>query len=62
VLGYYVFVDPLRKFPGPFIAKFTGAVGGWHGWRGDFHLATRSWHQKYGQSIPKYAIKAFWNE
>jgi cytochrome P450 len=41
-------LDPLAKYPGPFIARFTDAYGGYHAAKKQLHLATHVGHLKYG--------------
>ena len=42
---------PLRKYPGPILAKLTDAYGGIHAIRQRFHLVTYDAHQKYGKVV-----------
>lgn len=41
-------LHPLRKFPGPFLAKFTDGYIGYQAARKRLHLATYDDHAKYG--------------
>lgn len=43
-----LFLHPLRKIPGPFIAKFTDLWHLYHAWRGQFELDNVALHKKYG--------------
>lgn len=40
--------DPLRKYPGPFVARFTSGYGAFYVWRQCLHLITPKLHEKYG--------------
>lgn len=48
VATYRYAFHPLRKYPGPFIAAFTDAYGGFHALKRQVHLITYQNHQKYG--------------
>ena len=48
VLIYRLTLDPLRKFQGPFIARFTDGYAGYHAIRRRLHLQTFSDLQTYG--------------
>ncbi|KAI0023770.1 cytochrome P450 [Xylariomycetidae sp. FL0641] len=46
--GYDTALHPLRKYPGPFIARFTDGYAGYHAIRKRGHRAMYDNHQKYG--------------
>ncbi|APA08633.1 hypothetical protein sscle_04g034030 [Sclerotinia sclerotiorum 1980 UF-70] len=48
ILIYYLAFDPLRRFPGPLIARFTDGYAGYHAIRRRLHLQTLSDLQRYG--------------
>lgn len=48
VAAYRFAFDPLRKYPGPWLAAFTDAYTGYHALRQHIHLVTYQNHQKYG--------------
>ncbi|KAI0805331.1 cytochrome P450 [Xylaria sp. FL0064] len=48
MLIYRVAFDPLRHFPGPFVARFTNAYAGYHAMRRRLHLQTFADLQRYG--------------
>lgn len=50
VLGRQLLLHPLRKYPGPFLAKFTDGYIGYHAMRKRLHLATYDGLIKYGKS------------
>ncbi|KXT13498.1 hypothetical protein AC579_8638 [Pseudocercospora musae] len=43
-----LYLHPLAKIPGPFLAKFTNARFLYHAWKGDLHLDHLRCHKKYG--------------
>ncbi|KAM0270038.1 hypothetical protein ACHAQH_009574 [Verticillium albo-atrum] len=43
--------SPLRRYPGPFIAKFTDLWRAYHTLCGDIHLVNLRAHQKYGPVV-----------
>ncbi|KAK8090644.1 cytochrome P450 [Apiospora phragmitis] len=45
---YQLASHPLRNYPGPFLAKFIDAYGGYHAVKKRLHLATYDGHRKYG--------------
>lgn len=50
-VGYIAFRvahDPLRKYPGPLIARFSSAYGAFYVWRQCLHLVAPKLHEKYG--------------
>lgn len=51
ILGYRVFLHPLRKYPGPFLARLTDEYGGYHGLTKRLHLKTYNNHLKYGKGV-----------
>ncbi|KAI1079204.1 cytochrome P450 [Whalleya microplaca] len=48
VLGYRLFLHPLRQYPGPFLAKLTDAYAGYYAATMDIHIKTRLDHLRYG--------------
>ncbi|KAI9146957.1 putative cytochrome p450 protein [Paramyrothecium foliicola] len=51
LFSYRLVFHPLRRYPGPFLAKLTDAYGGFHAVRKRFHLITYDAHQKFGKVI-----------
>ncbi|KAI0975841.1 cytochrome P450 [Xylaria arbuscula] len=51
VLSFRVSWHPLRKYPGPLIAKLTDAYGGFFAVRGSLHVETYKNHLKYGPVV-----------
>lgn len=49
-LGRQLLLHPLRKYPGPFLAKFTDGFMGYHALRKRLHLATYASLTKYGRA------------
>jgi cytochrome P450 len=47
-LGCRLAFHPLRRYRGPFIAKFTDGYGGFHAFKRQIHLATYRDFRKYG--------------
>lgn len=47
-LGRQILLHPLRKYPGPFLAKFTDGYLGYQAVRRRLHLATYDSHARYG--------------
>ncbi|CRK43927.1 hypothetical protein BN1723_005912 [Verticillium longisporum] len=45
------FQSPLRRYPGPFFAKFTNLWRVYHTLRGDIHLVNLRTHRKYGPVV-----------
>ncbi|KUI60571.1 Pisatin demethylase [Cytospora mali] len=43
--------SPLRKYPGPFLAKYTNLWRLYHTSRGNLHLVYQQLHEKYGHSV-----------
>jgi hypothetical protein len=52
VVGYNIFLHPLRKYPGPFLASVTDLYAGWHSMRLRLPQVTFSDHKKYGKYSP----------
>ncbi|KAI9150765.1 Cytochrome P450 monooxygenase AKT7 [Paramyrothecium foliicola] len=48
IVTYRLAFDPLRKFPGPFIARFSNIYGGLHAAQKQLHLTTYADLKKYG--------------
>lgn len=48
---YLAFFHPLAKYPGPFLAKFTYAYAGYHGYKGDVQIDHWRCHEKYGPIV-----------
>jgi hypothetical protein len=48
-LSFRVLLHPLRKYPGPFIARLSEAYGGFYALRGTLHLQAYKNHLKYGK-------------
>ncbi|GAP90740.1 putative cytochrome P450 family protein [Rosellinia necatrix] len=48
---YRVFLHPLAKYPGPFLAKITDAHQLYHAWKGDRHLEFWRMHERYGKTV-----------
>lgn len=49
--GYVAFqlsFDPLRKHPGPLVARFTSCYGALYVWRKCMHLVAAKLHDQYG--------------
>ncbi|KAI0421807.1 cytochrome P450 [Xylaria grammica] len=51
IVAYRAVFHPLAKYPGPFLAKFTGLYAAWHAWKGDIHLDMWRCHLKYGDRV-----------
>ncbi|KAK4443778.1 cytochrome P450 [Podospora aff. communis PSN243] len=50
LFGSYI-SSPLRKYPGPFLARFTNLWRLFHVTRGSFHLVIDELHKKYGPIV-----------
>ncbi|KAK2757100.1 hypothetical protein FQN54_005069 [Arachnomyces sp. PD_36] len=48
VFSYRLLLHPLRKYPGPFLAKLSDAYGGYHALKGNLHLVGMENIKKYG--------------
>lgn len=48
--GYRLLFHPLRKYPGPLLARLTNAYGGYFAIKKRLHLETYQNFQKYGKS------------
>ncbi|PVH98080.1 cytochrome P450 [Periconia macrospinosa] len=55
IVGYRVFLHPLRNFPGPFAARFTSAYGTFFVWRRTFHIDSLRLHEKYAGPVVRIA-------
>ncbi|KAI1453478.1 cytochrome P450 [Annulohypoxylon moriforme] len=51
VLSYQTILHPLRNYPGPLVARFSDAYGGYHALKKRLHLATYQDHLKYGPVV-----------
>ncbi|OCK77277.1 cytochrome P450 [Lepidopterella palustris CBS 459.81] len=51
---YRVFLHPLAKYPGPWLAKITNLYAAYHSWKGDIHKDMYRLHLKYGDHV-RYA-------
>ncbi|KAI1378052.1 cytochrome P450 [Hypoxylon crocopeplum] len=51
VFAYYVFLHPLKDYPGPLLAKVTDAYAGYHAIMMRLHLTTWEDHERYGRVI-----------
>ncbi|CAJ2512608.1 Uu.00g007270.m01.CDS01 [Anthostomella pinea] len=49
VIGHRILLHPLRRYPGPLVAKFTDWYGGFHALSMHLHLTTYQDHKKYGR-------------
>lgn len=45
------FSSPLRKYPGPFLGRWTNLYRMYHAWRGEMHLVSKQLHDKYGPVV-----------
>ncbi|CAG7957653.1 unnamed protein product [Penicillium olsonii] len=48
---YRLFFHPLAKYPGPRLAAITHWYAAYHAWRGDLHINSREWHDRYGDIV-----------
>jgi cytochrome P450 len=51
VIGYALFLDPLRNIPGPFLARFSRLWMVYHARRGDMHTTMIALHKKHGKLV-----------
>ncbi|KAK7923587.1 hypothetical protein PG985_007658 [Apiospora marii] len=51
LLSYRVFFDPLRRYAGPVLARFTNGHAGWHALQKNHHLATYRNFERYGPVV-----------
>ncbi|KAJ2993260.1 hypothetical protein NUW58_g1896 [Xylaria curta] len=51
VFGYRIFLHPLSKYPGPFVAKLTDGYAGFYAGLQRLHLVTQRNHYKYGDVV-----------
>ncbi|CAJ2503754.1 Uu.00g111480.m01.CDS01 [Anthostomella pinea] len=49
--GYLILLHPLRKFPGPPLARVTDWFAGLHAFKKDLHLEILRTHDKYGSVV-----------
>ncbi|KAI1093471.1 cytochrome P450 [Rostrohypoxylon terebratum] len=61
VLSHEFFFNPLRHFPGPFIARFTNGYGAFYALKRTLHLKTRDDHLRYGPVIRQGPNKLVFN-
>ncbi|KAI3338040.1 hypothetical protein F4824DRAFT_499819 [Ustulina deusta] len=54
VLGYCFTLHPLRRFPGPFIAKLSGLYGAFLALAKSSHLIIARDHRKYGRALREF--------
>ncbi|CAI7658254.1 unnamed protein product [Penicillium bialowiezense] len=48
---YRLFFHPLTKYPGPRLAAITHWYAACIAWRGDLHIKSREWHDRYGDIV-----------
>ncbi|RDL38715.1 putative cytochrome P450 67 [Venustampulla echinocandica] len=48
---YRIYLHPLSKYPGPFLAKITDWYSVYHAWKGDRHLEFWRCHETYGPIV-----------
>ncbi|CAG8015856.1 unnamed protein product [Penicillium salamii] len=48
---YRLFFHPLAKYPGPRLAAITHWYAAFYAWRGDLHINSREWHDRYGDIV-----------
>ncbi|KAJ5420580.1 hypothetical protein N7465_003099 [Penicillium sp. CMV-2018d] len=51
LVTYRLFLHPLSKYPGPWLAATTNWYAAFYAWRGDLHVQSRRWHEKYGDIV-----------
>ncbi|KAI0902840.1 cytochrome P450 [Ustulina deusta] len=49
--SYLILLHPLRKYPGPLLAKLSDWFAGFHAFKKDLHLEIFQSHQKYGPVV-----------
>ncbi|KAK5988316.1 Cytochrome P450 monooxygenase apf7 [Cladobotryum mycophilum] len=59
--AYRIFAHPLKKYPGPWLARISDAYGGWYALRRRLHLQTYQDHLKYGPVIRQGPNKLVFN-
>ncbi|CAG8980246.1 hypothetical protein HYALB_00009828 [Hymenoscyphus albidus] len=60
-IGYQVFLHPLSKYPGPFVAKLSNIYNGYYAWKRCLHLTTLKNQQKCGSVIRQGPNKLIFN-
>ncbi|KAL4896063.1 cytochrome P450 [Aspergillus ambiguus] len=48
---YRLFFHPLAKYPGPRLGAITHWYAAFYAWRGDLHINSRKWHDRYGDIV-----------
>ncbi|KAI1842150.1 hypothetical protein JX265_005727 [Neoarthrinium moseri] len=61
VLGSRLVFNPLKAYPGPFLARLTNGYAGWHAIKGDIHLVTYRDHLKYGPVVQQAPNRLVFN-
>jgi hypothetical protein len=61
LVGYRVFLHPLKRIPGPFLAQFSDFYTLYHSAKKDLHRRTRDDHLKYGPVIKHGPNKLIFN-
>lgn len=53
---YCIFFHPLAKYPGPFLAKFSGLPSFYHTYKGNRHVWLWQCHELYGESLSQFLV------